>query len=826
MNFNKFLKEKGKYVLVVLFFLALAFAFCYPVLEGKVINSQDIITAKGQQGEINEYLKKEGRTILWTNSMFSGMPTYLLTTGTNSKVNIFHRLSKYVRFGLPRYSVDIIFLYLIGFFILGLAFGANIWISLIGSFAFALSSYNIIYIEAGHVNKTLAMSMMAPILAGIVYAHKGKLLVGSLLFCCSLGIQLAYNHLQITYYTMLIVICWGAYNLIYSIQSKELKKYTIFLTTLIIAVFLSIVPNLVHIFPTYEYLGESSRGGSELSINESGEKSKGLDKSYAFAWSYSPSETFTLLIPNFKGGATIGSLDEKSHLYKALRENNASKAQARQYISQVYTYWGVKSSTAGPFYYGAIIVFLFVFGMFILPGKQKWWIFTISLLSILWSWGENFYGFSSFSFDYIPLFNKFRVPENFLVIPSLTFPLVAILVIQKIVNNDYKKNILLKHLKYSIFITTGLLLFVLLFANGLFSFDSQLDAAYGRMPDWFLDAIHKDRGRLLKIDAFRSIVYIVLGVGVIWFYINKKLKIQYFYAGLAILVLFDLWGVDKRYLNSEDFERPKKAREITPTQADLQILQDKDPNFRVFNVYDPFRESRTSYFHKSLGGYHAAKIARYDDIIQYHLSKNNRNVINMLNTKYFIIPNKEGQDVAQRNPDALGNAWFVKDLKWVGGAKEESEALNSFDPSSTAIVDKKYEDYFKGKSLAEDIEGKIELTSYHPEKLEYKIQTSSGGFAVFSEIYYNNNKGWNAYLDGEKVPHLRVDYILRGMYIPRGEHNVVFKFEPPIVQKAKLISSVGSIVVIALILMSIALSFIKNKHSKSSVSEKEKKELD
>lgn len=816
MNFNGFIKSKSEYILAIVIFLVLAFAYCAPVFEGKVISSHDVTTAKGQQGEINEYLKKENRTILWTNSMFSGMPTYLISIGTSGKVNLFHRLSSFIRFGLPKYSVDIIFLYMLGFFLLALAFKVNIWIAVIGSIAFAFSSYNIIYIEAGHINKTFAMAMMAPILAGLIFAQRGKFLLGSLIFCCALGIQIAFNHLQITYYTMILVVCWGAFNLAYSILEKSIKRYILLVSIFIIAAGLSILPNLVHILPTYEYLEESSRGGSELSVEGNNEKSSGLDKSYAFAWSSSPKETFTLLIPNFRGGSTVSSLSENSYLFKALRNNNATKAQAKQYCSQVYTYWGVKSSTAGPFYYGAIIVFLFIFGMIALASKHKWWILTISVLAIMWSWGENFMAFSSFSFDYIPLFNKFRVPENWLVVSSLTFPILAILLLDKIVKRDYEKKLIQKQLLTAFYITGGLLVLILLFSGG-FNYNSKLDAAYARMPEWFVDAIKKDRARLLRLDTFRSLIYISLAFGSIWLFVQKKLKLQYFVGVLAFFILIDLWGIDRRYLNSDSFEKPKKAKEIKATLANQQIANDTDPNFRVFNLSDPFRESRTSFFHKSLGGYHAAKIARYDDIIQNHLGKNNLKVINMLNTKYVIVQNDEGQEIAQRNPQALGNAWFINNIKWVDGAKDENEALYHFNPRFEATIDKKFKSYFEGKTLPDSAIGKVKLLTYHPEKLEYRVNSVEGGFVVFSEIYYNSNKGWQAYIDDEKVEHLRVNYILRGMYIPKGEHDITFKFEPAIIKKAKLISTSGSLIVLALIVLVIILSFAEVKKSKTAV---------
>ena len=581
---------------------------------------------------------------------------------------------------------------------------------------------------------------------------------------------------------------------------------------------ISIVPNLIDIMPTYEYLSVSSRGGSELASGPTGEKSKGLDKEYAFAWSYSPWETFTLLIPNFKGGGTVGSLDESSNLYNALRKNGVPAAQAKQYINQVYLYWGAKRSTEGPFYYGSIIIFLFILGLFIVPSKSKWWIVTISLLAIVWSWGENFYWFSSLFFDYFPLFNKFRVPETFLVITSFTFPLMAILALSRITNDELSKTDVQKYIKYSALITGGILLFFILFAKGIFSFDSQLDAYYGQMPAWFFSALKDDRAHMLKADAFRSLIFVLLAVGAFWLFTIKKLKVNHLYIALAVFILIDLWGVDRRYLSNDNFDKPKKVQELQPSQADLQILQDKDPHYRVFNLNNPFNESHTSYFHKSLGGYFAAKIARYDDIIQYQLSKQNMSVINMLNAKYLIVPTKEGGVVAHLNTEALGNAWFIQKIQWVDGAEAEMNALNDFNPATTAIVDKHYTEYFSDKNLSDSTIGSIRLTSYAPDTLRYESNSSTGGLSVFSETYYNQEKGWNAYIDGEIQPHIRVNYILRALYIPAGSHSIEFRFEPKIVKKAQRIALIGSIAVAVMLLASL-IAIILKLRSETAVKE-------
>lgn len=813
------IQRNWPHLLAILIFLVIGFSYMYPVLEGKILNQTDIAKAKGMQGEINEYYENTGEYTLWTNSMFGGMPAYQINMSHVPSHNIFQQINRFISKIFPRYSIDVWFLYCIGFYILLIVMGVSPWLAIIGSIAFALSSYNLIYLEAGHVTKTLAIAMMAPSLAGIILLFRKKYLAGFLVFSLFFGMQIAYNHLQITYYLLLMILAYGIYQLILTFANKQWKQLLIATSLTILAALLAIGPNLTTILTTYEYSHKTIRGGSELAEYEETESTTsktGLDESYAFAWSYGVAETFTILVPNFHGGASIGKLPENSRLYDALRKNNVPDAQARQFTEQSYTYWGNKTITSGPFYFGAIICFLFLFGFFIIKHKIKWWILGISVIAIFWSWGENFTTWNHLFFNYFPMFNKFRVPETFLIIPSLTFPLMAVLTIRELLQKETYTKDLVKALYKSLLIIGGLLLFIFLFAGSLFDFVSLADSQLGSMPPWFMEALREDRMQLLRNDILRSLVFILLGGGATWLLMKNKLKANYFLAILGVLILFDLWGVDRRYLNEDDFVSKRKAAEIQPTRADLQILQDPDPHFRVFNLtQSPFQESQTSYFHHSLGGYHGAKIARYQDIIEHYLARQNMDVINMLNTKYLIVPGQDQQPVARRNPNALGNAWFVDKVRTVENPKEEIDALQNFNPAEEAVVDisnAKFGSYLSNITLPDSVApgSEIRLTNYLPDELTYKVSSPSGGFAVFSEIYYNGKNGWQAFLDEEPVDHIRVNYILRGMEIPAGTHELRFAFEPAVFTTGQRASLVSSILIGLLLLAGLFLQLTPN----------------
>ncbi|MFO7828597.1 MAG: YfhO family protein, partial [Bacteroidales bacterium] len=687
---------------------------------------------------------------------------------------------------------------LLGFYIALLIFGVNPWLSIVGAIAFAFVSYNVIIIAAGHNTKVFAIAYMTPIIAGIYLSYRGKVLLGAAITALFLTLQLIANHLQITYYTLIIVVVYGIVELIYTIKDKSYHPFLKATGILIIAAVLSVGSNFGSIWTTYEYGKYSMRGETELTKDEAN-KTSGLDRDYATDWSYGIDETLTFLIQNFKGSGSDINMGKNSAVYDFFE-----RAQGPRYASQVvehfpYLYWGSQPTTSGPVYMGAIIIFLFVLGIYILDPKIKWWLISATVLSIVLAWGKNFPMVTNFFLDYVPGYNKFRAVSMTLVIAQVTIPLMGLLALKKVFDGSIEKKKLLQSFKNSLYIVGGVALFFALLPGLFFDFSAESDQpiiAQGGQA--LVDAIREDRKAFLRQDAFRSLIFILLGAGVIWAYIAGKLKKNYAFIALGIIILVDLWAVDKRYLNDNNFVTKREAREpFKMTRADQQILQDKDPNFRVLNVtVNTFNDASTSYFHKSIGGYHGAKMQRYQDLIEYQISQNNMDVLNMLNTKYFIVQGQDKQPVAQRNPEALGNAWFVEDYRIVPDADAEIDALSDFNPEKEAIVDEQFAHFVQGKEFTKDTGSFIELTSYKPNHLIYNTRCTGEKLAVFSEIYYP--KGWNVFIDDKPADHFRVNYVLRAMIIPEGNHEIEFKFEPKSYYAGNKISLASSIILLLL----------------------------
>jgi hypothetical protein len=525
-------------------------------------------------------------------------------------------------------------------------------------------------------------------------------------------------------------------------------------------------------------------------------------------------ETFTLLIPNFNGGSSQGALSETSNSYKALRANNIDDVQASKLIKGLPLYWGTQPSVAGPVYIGAIIMFLFIFALFVVEDKFKWWLLAATVLSILLAWGKNLMPFTDFFLNYVPGYNKFRAVSMTLVMAELCIPILAILGLQKAFSGEIDKKKLMKYLYYSLGIAGGISLIFAILGSAFFDFVSPADEQYkSYFPDWLLAAIREDRAAIFSADAFRSLVFILLSGATIWAMINQKIKKPLFYSILILLILIDMWSVNRRYVNNDSFVRKSVAEvPFQPTTADQIIMKDKDPDFRVFNqsVGNPFSDASTSYFHKSLGGYHGAKLRRYQELIDHHLAKGNMNVFNMLNTKYFIVPDeKGGQPQMQVNFQALGNAWFVNNAHMVNNADEEINALTDFVPNETAVYDKRFENQVTGHLISKDSLSSIVLTEYEPNHLTYKSDTRKEQLAVFSEIYYD--KGWNAYIDGNKAPYFRADYVLRAMILPAGTHTVEFKFEPRVYKTGEKISLASSLLLVLLTLGSVGFTILQKQ---------------
>jgi len=795
-------KQVLPYLSAVVIFVVITLAYFSPLLEGKKLKQSDITQWKGMSKEISDFRESTGEEALWTNSMFGGMPAYQISVVY--KGNVLRYADKLMQLYLPQ-PAGMLFLYMIGFFILLLVLKVDKWLAIAGAVAFAFSSYLFIIFEAGHNSKAHAIGYMAPVLAGIILTYRGRYLAGGIMAAIFLSLELLTNHLQITYYLMMIAGIFVLTELIGSIREKKLPGFAKATGVLLIASILALATNITSIWATYEYGKETIRGKTELTTEKTN-RTSGLDKDYATGWSYGVMETFTMLIPNFNGGSSQGALTEKSSVYKTLKENNIDNNQAKNIIKALPLYWGNQPGVAGPVYIGAIIMFLFVLALFTVDNRFKWWLLAATVLSILLAWGKNFMPLTDFFLHYVPGYNKFRAVSMTLVIAELCIPLLAILGLQKVISGDIERKKLTKYLYYSIGITGGISLFFALAGSSIFSFAASVDA---NLPEWLIEPLRQDRAAILSADAFRSLIFILLAGAAIWAMLNKvaiKTPLVLF-SVLTLLIIADMWTVNRRYLNNDSFVRKSvDAVPFQPSVADEIIMKDKDPNFRVFNqtVGNPFADASTSYFHKSLGGYHGAKLRRYQELIDFHLAKGNMNVYNMLNTKYFIVPDPQGgQPQMQINMEALGNVWFVNNARLVNNADEEINALTDFVPTETAVYDKRFASQLEGRIISKDSTATISLTDYKPNHLTYKSQTGSDQLAVFSEIYYD--KGWNAYIDGKPAPYFRANYVLRAMIVPAGNHTIEFKFEPKVYATGEKIAYASSILLVLLALGTLGL---------------------
>ncbi len=829
------------HITAIILFVVISFAYFYPLLEGRELLQPDIIQYRGMAREIIDFREETGEEALWTNAMFSGMPAYLISI--KYPFNLVRYADQLISLGIPR-PAKFLFLSMVGFYILMLAFRVNPWLSIAGAIAFGFSTYFFIIEAAGHNTKAHAMSYMAPILAGIVLAFRGKVKLGAVLLGLFLALQIYANHLQITYYTMLIVIVYGIFELVYSIRKRILPRFLRTLMMLVIPVLLAVASNFTNLYLVWEYGRYSMRGPSELTSREE-VRTGGLDRDYILDdYSYGIAETMNLLIPNFKGGASSYDLGTGSELYSVLSE--AGVQGARDIVSSAPVYWGGQRFTAGPVYIGAAVIFFFVLGLITVRGRYKWWLLAATVLSVALAWGHNFAWLSDLFIYYFPGYNRFRTVSMILVIAGITIPMLAILGLREVVEGQHGIK-MMDALKKAFYITGGVSLVFFLFPGVFLSFSGEIDhqlAAAG-WPDMLIDALERDRMRLLRMDALRSFIFIALAAGVVWLFLLKKMTVKYMALAAAAVILADLWGVGQRFLDSDDFVSPRQINQpFLPTEADAVILRDDDLHYRVYNTTrSPFNDAITSFHHNSIGGYHGAKMGRYQDLIDYHLGRNNMDVLNMLNTKYFIRPGEDGRPQPFRNPGALGNAWFVDTIRIVENADEEILALNNFDPAREAVVDRRFEEHLwfitqaaytetdagadeysdsggDGNEEApgtapEDIEPVtadevedgdpepdpaeeegdiITLVSYSPNKLVYHARAGSDRLAVFSEVYYD--AGWEAFINGSPVEHFRVNYILRAMEVPQGEHEIEFRFRPKGYFRGEWVSLAGSLILL------------------------------
>jgi len=722
------------YAVAVIAFLIFALLYCSPLLEGKVLYAGDTMNWKGAAHEVQEYYEQTGETAWWTNSMFGGMPTYQITGKlASNELRIAVERITHLGFKGDLNAIGILIGYLLGFFLMLLCFGVRPWLAIIGSFALTLSTYFMLIIPAGHITKAVGLGFLAPVIGGIYAVFRQKYWLGVPLTIIY-GILSITVHPQMTFYIALLIGVLVCAEIYIVIRDRSWKAFGISLGTLIICALLIYGTKLSWFQMNNEYLAETMRGGhSELNQAEKADSEKaGLDIDYATAWSYGKMETFTFLIPNFMGGASGYNVGEKSMLYNDLVKARVPKGSAKQFCQSAPTYWGEKAFTSGPVYMGAIICFLFILGLIIVPGPHKWALLVATLFSILLAWGRNFMPLTQFFYDYFPMYNKFRAVESILVVAEITIPLLGFLALQKLFSAEDKKKYRTP-LYISAGITAGLCLLFALFGGSILSFTSSYDASWkGQVGNDIYQMILDQRAAMMKADAWRSFAFIAAAVLALWLYTADKLKRGYVLGILAVLVLADLVPVNRRFFGSDDFVAKKDNDRFFAMQPwEEQILQDKSLDFRVLNLTaNTFNDARTSYRLKSIGGYSAVKLRRYQDLIDEHISRNNFEVLNMLNTKYFVTRNG-----VQLNPEAFGNAWFVDQVQFVDTPDEESQALWNLDLRKQAVADKRFESVLSGAGEASETDV-IQMTAYSPAKLDFTAALKQPRVAVFSEIYY------------------------------------------------------------------------------------------
>ncbi len=806
-NYKKFLPH----LVVFILFIVASLAYFNPVLQGKKIFQSDIVQYTGMAKQQNDFRKATGEETYWTDAAFGGMPTYQL--GAKYPNNYIKQLDLAIRF-LPR-PADYLFLYFIGMYILFLVLKVDYKLAFLGALAFGFSTYLIIILGVGHNAKAHAIAYMPFVLSGIFLTFRGKYLWGFLLLTVSMALELVANHFQMTYYLMLLVVIIGVVYFIDAFQKKLLPHYFKAVGLMTIGVLIAIGLNATNILATKEYADTSTRGKTELTINADGtpkDNKTGLDFDYITEYSYGRLESFNLFIPRFMGGSSSEAFPKDSKTIESLMRMGASSKEANQILNQIPMYWGNQSFVGAPAYIGAIIIFLAVLALFLIRGRLKWWSVSAFVLILLLSWGKNFSGLTQFFIDYVPMYNKFRAVSSIQVIIELILPILAIVGLHQFFNKFEKEEERKKALLWSTGIVGGVTLFFILFKSTLFDFtnelyDSQIIKELG-LP--FMEAVREDRMALFTSDSIRSLIFVLLTAAVLWFFIKGTLKKGYAVAALCLLVLIDLVGVDRRYVNEDDFVQAKLVDEpFQKNGADEQILKDEG-HYRVYDATtNAFNSGRASYYHNALGGYHAAKPGRMQDLFEFYISKGNIGILNMMNVRYIITQTKNGGPVAQRNPYANGDAWFVENVLPAENANEEIQLLDSLDTKKTAIVNKEFLSKIPSKKIERDSTATIELFSYQPNHLVYEASTNTDQLVIFSEVYYPN--GWNAYINGKPAEYFRADYLLRAMVIPAGNNKIEFKFEPKVIQTGTTISLASSIIFLLILLSGLYFAFRKKE---------------
>ena len=819
-------------VLVVIIFAVISFAYFFPAdLDGRILYRHDSSAGRGAGQETAEYHERTGKVSRWSNATFSGMPTYQ-TAPSYQSVSVLNQAVKAYHLWLPE-NVWYVFAYLLGFYILLRAFDFRQSLAALGSIVWAFSSYFFIIIAAGHIWKVMALAYLPPMIAGIVLAYRGKYLWGFIVTAIFAAFEVDANHVQMTYYYLFIILFMIIAYLVDAIRKKRMAQFVKATAVCAAGALIGILMNISNLYHTWQYAQESMRGKSELVKKDAANQtSSGLDRDYITQWSYGVDETWTLLVPNAKGGASVPLAANADAMKKA-------DPNFMQIYQQLGQYWGDQPGTSGPVYVGAFVLMLFILGLFIVKGPIKWALLAATILSILLSWGHNFMPFTNFFLDYIPMYSKFRTVASILVIAEFTIPLLAMMALKKIVDEP---DLLTKKAKFvyiSFGLTGGIALLFALMPTLFFSdfISSQELEAFKSIPAEYLSPLESNlrsiRESIFTADCWRSFWIIVIGTLLLFLYKFKKLKAEYMVGAIAILCLIDMWQVNKRYLNDEMFVEKSVREQAQPmTQTDRQILQDKSLDYRVLNLAsNTFNENETSYYHKSIGGYHAAKLRRYQELIDAYISPEMQKmmpaiakaggdmtkvngdslfpVLNMLNAKYFIVPLQANQTVAIENPYVYGNAWFVDKVTYVKNANEELDALGKLNLRHEAVADARFQSQL-GESKNQDSTSIVKLTAYEPNQLMYDVRSATGGIVVFSEIFYPE---WTATVDGKPVEIGRVDYVLRALNVDKGHHKVVLTFDPKSVKQTETVAYLSYGVLLLVVLFAV---YFKRKEDKKA----------
>ena len=802
------------YIAALVLFAALSCIYCAPVFQGKELYAGDNVHFKEAAHESIKFYEDTGESTWWTGTMFSGMPNYQIGGGVYKSGSLMKPLSKLLKPSHNKSLPLVLMLYFCCFFVLLRSVGIDRWLAIVGALATGFSSYFYIIEPAGHHTKAWSIALMAVVFAGFMFIYRKKYGLGVSLTMIFTAMGFS-PHPQMAYYVFMLIGVLFFAELYIHIKEKRYKDFAIATGLFVVSVFVGMGTGSSNIFANSEYVKETMRGGHSDLVTEdkaqASSKSNGLSLDYITVWSYGIDESLTFMIPGFMGNASGYDVGTDSELYKQLTAQGVSRSYAKEICQSAPTYWGEQPFTAGPVYAGAAVCFLFILGLLLVKGPYKWAILVATFFSFALSWGRNWMWLTELFYNWFPMYNKFRSVSSILIVAEMTVPLLGFMALKHIMDGKVEKNELNRSIYIAAGITGGLCLFLAMFGGSLFSFMSSNDS----FPDWFLPAIVAERAAILRSDSFRSFLFILLSAGVVWLFANDKLKKQWMIAALGVLVVADMWPIDKRFFNDSNFVTPKQFNSgFTALPYEKAIMADTDPHFRVLNLTtSTFNDSRTSYYMKSIGGYSAVKLRRYQDIIDVYLSKADLDIVSMLNGKYIITKGEDGQATPMRNPGALGNAWYVTGLVHARNASEECAALGQVDLATTMVIGNDFKQYADGFRPA--AEGStVRLTSYAPDVLTYKSQSTADGTVVFSEIYYPY--GWKAYIDGKPAEIFRANYLLRAMNIPAGQHEIRMEFRPDSVRKGNAIATVFIMIMYATVLGVIAGALIKRGRQRKS----------